>query len=156
MGRYSQVSDKRTLLVHSPLTPSLLNTSPPKPEPMSCQSLWDRPPRDGERVQAHHTQESVKTYGLPSLIPIPLSSLVPTVVPKQNTIFALAVPLYSTLSPSATERDPTQTLGQEDSKTQWTVLDKPYIEFDLYGNQFCFRSADRSNRKFKAKETIEL
>jgi len=77
-------------------------------------------------------------------------------VPKQNTVFALAVPLYSTLSPSATVRDPTQTLEQEDSKTLWTVLDKPYIEFDLYGNQFCFRSADRSNRKFKAKETIEL
>ncbi|KAH0833386.1 RNase P subunit p29-like protein [Lanmaoa asiatica] len=81
-------------------------------------------------------------------------------VPKRNTIFALAVPLYSTLTPSATECDPAQTLHQQreqqDATTLWTVLDKPYIEFDLYGNQFCFRSADRSNRKFKAKETIEL
>ncbi|KAI9457050.1 RNase P subunit p29-like protein [Boletus coccyginus] len=77
-------------------------------------------------------------------------------IPKQNSVFALAVPLYSTLSPSATERDPAQTHIPEDSKTLSTVLDKPYIEFDLYGNQFCFRSADRSNRKFKAKETIEL
>ncbi|KAN0092540.1 Rof/RNase P-like protein [Tylopilus felleus] len=78
--------------------------------------------------------------------------------PKQNSIFALAVPLYSTLSPSATERDPAQPPQQEqqDSKPPWTVVDKPYFEFDLYGNQFCFRSADRSNKKFKAKETIEL
>ncbi|KAF8442063.1 Rof/RNase P-like protein [Boletus edulis BED1] len=78
-------------------------------------------------------------------------------VPKQNSIFTLAVPLYSTLSPSATERDPVQTSQQQErDATLWTVVDKPYIEFDLYGSQFCFRSADRSNRKFKAKETIEL
>ena len=100
-------------------------------------------------------KNQLKRMVCPHSSPIPLTSVVPTVVPKQNTIFALAVPLYSTHSPSATERDPTQTLEQ-DSKTPWTVLDKPYIEFDLYGNQFCFRSADRSNRKFKAKETIEL
>ncbi|KAG6372174.1 RNase P subunit p29-like protein [Boletus reticuloceps] len=78
-------------------------------------------------------------------------------VPKQNSIFTLAVPLYSTLSPSTIERDPVQTSQQQErDATLWTVVDKPYIEFDLYGSQFCFRSADRSNRKFKAKETIEL
>ena len=37
-----------------------------------------------------------------------------------------------------------------------TVLDGPYMEFELYGNQFRFRSADRAGRKFKHKETIEL
>ncbi|KAJ6553873.1 Rof/RNase P-like protein [Mycena sp. CBHHK59/15] len=36
------------------------------------------------------------------------------------------------------------------------VLDSPHIRFELHGNQFCFRSADRAGRKFKAKETIEL
>jgi ribonuclease P protein subunit POP4 len=36
------------------------------------------------------------------------------------------------------------------------VLDGPHIEFELYGNQFCFRAADRAGRKFKHKETIEL
>jgi len=87
-------------------------------------------------------------------------------VPKRNSVFALAVPLYSTLSASVSECDPTQVslqsqeareLGPEHSrKTSWTVLDRPFIEFNLYGNQFCFRSADRSNRKFKAKESVEL
>jgi ribonuclease P protein subunit POP4 len=37
-----------------------------------------------------------------------------------------------------------------------TVLNDPYIEFELYGNQFRFRSSDRAGRKFKHKETIEL
>ena len=37
-----------------------------------------------------------------------------------------------------------------------TVLDLPRIELELYGNQFCFRAADRASRKFKHKETIEL
>ncbi|KIJ46001.1 hypothetical protein M422DRAFT_250426 [Sphaerobolus stellatus SS14] len=36
------------------------------------------------------------------------------------------------------------------------VLDAPHIEFELYGNQFRFRAAERSGRKFKHKETIEL
>ena len=124
---------------------------------MPRRTLRDRPPRDGERVQVDHANEPAQTYGFffPRSLQISLPLSVLTVVPKQNAIFALAVPLYSTLSPSSTERDPTQT-GQGESKTMWTVLDRPYIEFDLYGNQFCFRSADRSNRKFKAKETIEL
>ncbi|KAF9231366.1 RNase P subunit p29-like protein [Melanogaster broomeanus] len=75
-------------------------------------------------------------------------------IPKQNSIFALAIPLYSTLPPSTSEWAPAQML--QTTSEPFTVLDKPYIEFDLYGNQFCFRSADRSSRKFKAKETIEL
>ena len=37
-----------------------------------------------------------------------------------------------------------------------TVLDGPHVEFELYGNQFCFRAADRAGRKFKHKESIEL
>ena len=41
-------------------------------------------------------------------------------------------------------------------KGEQTVLDGPHIEFELYGNQFRFRSAERAGRKFKPKETIEL
>jgi ribonuclease P protein subunit POP4 len=37
-----------------------------------------------------------------------------------------------------------------------TVLDGPHIEFELHGNQFCFRAAERAGKKFKHKETIEL
>jgi ribonuclease P protein subunit POP4 len=37
-----------------------------------------------------------------------------------------------------------------------TVLDAPHIEFDLHGNQFRFRAAERAGRKFKHKDTIEL
>lgn len=62
-------------------------------------------------------------------------------VPKQNTTFAFAVPDASSAS-RLTEKE--------------TVLDRAHIEFELYGNQFRFRAADRASRKFKHKETIEL
>ncbi|EAU85092.2 hypothetical protein CC1G_08065 [Coprinopsis cinerea okayama7 len=41
------------------------------------------------------------------------------------------------------------------SPTQ-TVSSVPNLSFELYGNQFRFRSTDRAGRKFKHKETIEL
>ncbi|KAF8153310.1 RNase P/MRP p29 subunit [Crassisporium funariophilum] len=89
------------------------------------------------------------------------------VIPKQNSIFAFAVPLYSTLPPTHTLNTPfpllppmtgkaTEAGGANDSTTRQTVLDSPHIEFELYGNQFRFRSAERAGRKFKHKETIEL
>ncbi|KAH9946195.1 RNase P/MRP, p29 subunit [Epithele typhae] len=37
-----------------------------------------------------------------------------------------------------------------------TILDMPHIEFELYGNHFCYRAAERAGKKFKHKETIEL
>ncbi|KAH6901246.1 hypothetical protein BKA70DRAFT_1310054, partial [Coprinopsis sp. MPI-PUGE-AT-0042] len=37
-----------------------------------------------------------------------------------------------------------------------TVTTVPHLNFELYGNQFRFRSTDRAGRKFKHKETIEL
>ena len=46
--------------------------------------------------------------------------------------------------------------SSNDARHGETVLDGPHIEFELYGNQFCFRAADRAGRKFKHKETIEL
>lgn len=79
------------------------------------------------------------------------------VVPKQNSIFTFAVPLYSTLPATYKSDMPfpllSVTTGSVPIKT---VLDGPHMEFDLYGNQFRFRSADRAGRKFKHKETIEL
>ncbi|RPD66044.1 RNase P/MRP, p29 subunit [Lentinus tigrinus ALCF2SS1-7] len=64
-------------------------------------------------------------------------------LPKQNSIFVFAVPLYAApASPS--------------TGSPKTILDIPHIEFELYGNHFCYRAAERAGRKFKHKETIEL
>ncbi|KAL1947747.1 hypothetical protein VTO73DRAFT_13471 [Trametes versicolor] len=74
-------------------------------------------------------------------------------IPKQNSIFAFAIPLY------ATPLHATPALPSPSSSTPQpprTVLDMPHIEFELYGNHFCFRAAERAGRKFKHKETIEL
>lgn len=68
-------------------------------------------------------------------------------MPKQNSIFAFAVPLYSALVVPSSSASP---LASE------TVTDRAHMEFELHGNQFRFRSADRASRKFKHKETIEL
>ena len=94
-----------------------------------------------------------------------------SVLPKQGSVFAFAVPLYSTESSRAgsasasaavaTARSGTNSgtnsrSDDDDAAAVRTVLDGPHIEFELYGNQFCFRAADRAGRKFKHKETIEL
>lgn len=85
-------------------------------------------------------------------------------IPKQNTVFAFAVPLYS-ISPSASRSpghdsaiaNPTDDIAASaSSEALQTVLDIPHMEFELYGNQFCFRASERASRKFKHKETIEL
>ncbi|KAJ7607557.1 Rof/RNase P-like protein, partial [Roridomyces roridus] len=79
------------------------------------------------------------------------------VIPKRNSIFKFAVPAFSTLpathDPSAPLPLPVPVLPSQDLRT---VLDGPHALFELHGNQFCFRSADRAGKKFKAKETIEL
>ncbi|KAI0721687.1 RNase P/MRP, p29 subunit [Cerioporus squamosus] len=67
-------------------------------------------------------------------------------LPKQKSIFVFAVPLYAT--PALPPRPSTGPLR--------TILDMPHIEFELYGNHFCYRAAERTGRKFKHKETIEL
>jgi ribonuclease P protein subunit POP4 len=117
------------------------------------------------------------------------------VIPKQNSIFTFAVPLYSTLPPTfkfgmpypvpsglnvAPLRPESETPGAKDAEASTTspssgpgvpssstssifipnsdqiVLDVPHLVFELYGNQFRFRSSERAGRKFKHKETIEL
>ncbi|KAG6854496.1 hypothetical protein C0991_006098 [Blastosporella zonata] len=77
-----------------------------------------------------------------------------TVIPKENSIFSFAVPLYSTLPSSYKQNEPLPVPDPHAPKM--TVLQAPHIEFELHGNQFRFRSADRAGRKFKHKETIEL
>ncbi|KAI5990251.1 RNase P subunit p29-like protein [Pisolithus albus] len=119
------------------------------------------------------------------------------VIPKQNTIFVLAIPAYSTLdttpnpstskpadvhppqprvqvatqtsaptpqlplpSPILTPHDTSVPTNQQPHRdaplASATVVDIPHFEFELYGNQFRYRSAERAGRKFKAKDTIEL
>ena len=68
-------------------------------------------------------------------------------LPKQNSIFVFAVPLHAT---PGLPSDPSATTSVK------TILDMPHIEFELYGNHFCYRAAERAGRKFKHKETIEL
>jgi len=78
-------------------------------------------------------------------------------IPKQNSVFMLAVPLYQTsksMQPSNAQASASQNII--DCPDPRTVNDIPHMEFKLYGNQFRFRSADRASRKFKHKETIEL
>ena len=91
-----------------------------------------------------------------------------SVIPKRNSIFVFAVPLYSTLPPTHKTDMPlplappipagscTPAETEAVASLRKTVLDNPHIEFELYGNQFRFRSSDRAGRKFKHKETIEL
>ncbi|TFK50257.1 hypothetical protein OE88DRAFT_342761 [Heliocybe sulcata] len=78
-------------------------------------------------------------------------------LPKRNSIFKFFIPLYSTLASSQPSSSQTATppLSSRLSGTQ-VVQDIPHLEFELYGNQFCFRSAERAAKKFKAKESIEL
>ena len=100
--------------------------------------------------------------------------LTPTVLPKQNAVFTFAVPLYSICLPSQLHNHdvqippppPNRAIAPESftpildhssaSQKLETVLDIDHIQFQLYGNQFRFRSAERAGRKFKHKETIEL
>jgi len=81
---------------------------------------------------------------------VTLPSFSDAVLPKQGSVFAFAVPLYSTEPGGGGGK------GGADVQQTETVLDGAHIEIELYGNQFCYRAADRAGRKFKHKETIEL
>ncbi|KAF7314075.1 Ribonuclease P protein subunit [Mycena chlorophos] len=80
------------------------------------------------------------------------------ILPKRNSIFTFALPVFSTLPASHTANAPLPLPIPQEGQTPdlRTVLDGPHVTMELYGNQFCYRSADRAGRKFKAKETIEL
>ncbi|KAI1795965.1 RNase P/MRP, p29 subunit [Ganoderma leucocontextum] len=91
-------------------------------------------------------KDEQKSSPSPRFVHIMPSWLTNNVLPKQNSIFVFAVPLYAiSASPPGSSAD--------DAKT---ILDMPHIEVELYGNHFCYRAAERAGRKFKHKETIEL
>lgn len=86
-------------------------------------------------------------------------------LPKAGAVFAFSVPAHafsapapasnqhpasSNQSPASSNPPPTLSLANS------TVNDIPHLEFELYGNQFLFRSADRTSKKFKPKETIAI
>ncbi|KAJ7123667.1 Rof/RNase P-like protein [Mycena epipterygia] len=77
------------------------------------------------------------------------------ILPKQNSIFTFAVPVFSTLPATHDARAAPLPIPEPGDNLQ-TVLDGAHVRLELHGNQFCFRSADRAGRKFKAKESIEL
>lgn len=105
-----------------------------------------------------------------------------SVVPKENSIFTFDVPLYapppldlSVFRPPESATPLTyissEVTSHEAAASSSTLPpprtasmpslpaildDVPKIRFELYGNQFRFRSSDRATRKFKPKETIEL
>ena len=69
------------------------------------------------------------------------------VLPKQNSVFSFRIPLYDNRNvPSSTES----------SGSVAPEIEVPQMEFELYGNQFRFRAAERAGRKFKHKESIAL
>ena len=108
--------------------------------------------RNGEYVQSRNSEEQTKRcvrmyVCVLNRLTLHQPSFSGTVLPKQGSVFAFAVPLYST-EPGGS--------GGSSAQRMETVLDGPHIEIEVYGNQFCFRAADRAGRKFKHKETIEL
>ena len=62
------------------------------------------------------------------------------VLPKRNTVFRYEIPL-----PTVTGETGSEEVHQADEKPERTLV------FELHGNQFEFRPADRANRKFKWK-----
>lgn len=79
-----------------------------------------------------------------------------SVIPKHNSVFSFAVPLYSTLHPSLPPASGEGGMDVDEKSELKTVHDGPHIKFELYGNQFQFRASERAGRKFKHKETVEL
>ncbi|KAH8977756.1 RNase P/MRP, p29 subunit [Lactarius akahatsu] len=89
------------------------------------------------------------------------------VLPKQGSVFVFAVPLYHTgtkdptasivaAARSSNQHSGTDCTSRSRDERLTTVLDGAHVEFELYGNQFCFRATERAGRKFKHKESIEL
>ncbi|KAF8340437.1 Rof/RNase P-like protein [Cantharellus anzutake] len=103
------------------------------------------------------------------------------IIPKENSIFTILIPLYAPprFDPTAlagrgdrsTGPAPSSSMGIDADPSSATVSSsnfyspsalesplerEPSIQFELYGNHFRFRAADRASRKFKPKTTIEI
>ena len=86
------------------------------------------------------------------------------VIPKRHAIFSFTVPeinpaaesfsLPSSTDPSAIGDDLTDKSASSPTASSSSPL-QPHV-FELYGDHLCFRSYERSSRKFKAKATIQL
>lgn len=77
-------------------------------------------------------------------------------VPKEGTVFRIEVPLATT-TPTGTETtemmtETTTEEGQSDENKQQEQkeVEQPKMIFEVHGEQFQFRSADRANKKFRA------
>ncbi|KAK2463464.1 hypothetical protein APHAL10511_004550 [Amanita phalloides] len=146
----------------SSATPGALS-KPPMPTSATMHAKLLKADFHGAFVRVHQSK-NVSVLGLSGIVIVDTENTFTVVtrqnrvkmIPKQNSIFTFTVPLYD-LSKSA-QFSVVQTSSQNELRDadMLTVLDIPHIEFKLHGNQFRFRSADRANRKFKHKETVEL
>ena len=108
-----------------------------------------------------------KSTHSPSLYKLYLPKCSRKVIPKQNSVFTFRVPIYAPATQQIQPPGPNESPSgvpsagpvskEEALPSTFRPLDTvPCAEFQLYGNQFRFRSADRVNKKFKHKETIAL
>ena len=148
----------------------IIDFSSPEQESLSLRSLGNCDPWNWECVQSCDKARQIERYTHPDRqgFIYGWAKNYSLVIPKRSSIFAFAVPLYSTLPPTHTTDMPlplappfpagscTPAEAEAVASLRKTVLDNPHIEFELHGNQFRFRSSDRAGRKFKHKETIEL
>ncbi|THH04257.1 hypothetical protein EW145_g5654 [Phellinidium pouzarii] len=96
-------------------------------------------------IVIHETENAFKVITIKNQVKL---------IPKQGAIFSFRIPIYDV---RALVSHSVPKLDSAASSSEWLDLDTiPRMEFELYGNQFRFRAADRAGRKFKAKETIEL
>ena len=73
-------------------------------------------------------------------------------VPKEGTVFRIEVPLAATVT-TATTATGTAEEGQQQQQQQQqqqTEVEQPKMIFEVHGEQFQFRSADRANKKFRS------
>ncbi|KAK3955156.1 hypothetical protein QBC32DRAFT_57983 [Pseudoneurospora amorphoporcata] len=71
------------------------------------------------------------------------------VVPKEGTVFRIEVPLATATVTTTTEegQGDDQPLPQQQQQTE---AEQPKMIFEVHGEQFQFRSADRANKKFRS------
>ncbi|KAF8622556.1 hypothetical protein AX15_006907 [Amanita polypyramis BW_CC] len=154
------------LLGLAPLSTAMeMRPAPPMPSSASMHAKLVKADLHGSMIKVHQSKNT-SVLGLSGIVILDTANTFSIVtrqdkvklVPKQNSIFTFAAPLYQIVKPPVTQESLSGHQANEipaDYDTL-TVLDVPHIEFKLYGNQFRFRSADRAGRKFKHKETIEL
>lgn len=77
------------------------------------------------------------------------------ILPKRHTVFAVTVPPTSERERQE-EEDDTMTDAPSSSGRPPSSTPQPTKVFELFGDHLCFRSYERSARKFKSKPTIQL